>query len=86
MTPEEAIKIVESKARGRTRYEGQAPFMDEVLVNKLLQLAKRWETLQQTCQRRVDELQRGPTDEYEDGSLSAYRSVLRQMDRLTHEG
>jgi predicted RNase H-like HicB family nuclease len=38
VTPEEAIKIVESKANGRTRYEGQEPFLDEVLVAEIKRL------------------------------------------------
>ncbi len=38
MTADEAIAIVYSKARGRTRYEGQEPFLDEVLVAKIERL------------------------------------------------
>lgn len=38
MTADEAIAIVESKARGRTRYEGQEPFVDEVLVAEIRKL------------------------------------------------
>jgi hypothetical protein len=38
MTPEEAILIVENKARGRTRYEGQEPFLDEILVEEIRRL------------------------------------------------
>lgn len=32
MNAGEAIEIVKSKARGRTRYVGQPPYLDEVLV------------------------------------------------------
>ena len=38
MTPKEAVAIVESKALGRTRYQGQAPFLDEVLVGHIYEL------------------------------------------------
>jgi hypothetical protein len=38
MTPDEAIAIVKSKANGRTRYEGQKPFLDEVLVAEIERL------------------------------------------------
>ena len=32
MTPDEALSIVDTKAAGRTRYEGQEPRVDEVLA------------------------------------------------------
>lgn len=38
MTPDEAIAIVKSKTNGRTRYEGQEPFLDEVLVGEIERL------------------------------------------------
>jgi hypothetical protein len=38
MTPDEAIAIVKSKAAGRTRSEGQEPFLDEVLVKEIERL------------------------------------------------
>ncbi len=38
MTPKEAVTIVRSKARGRTRWEGQEPFLDEVLVEEIERL------------------------------------------------
>ena len=38
MTADEAIAIVKSKANGRTRYEGQEPFLDEVLVGEIERL------------------------------------------------
>jgi len=38
MTPEEAITIVNSKAQARTRWEGQEPFLDEVLVAEVKRL------------------------------------------------
>ncbi len=40
MTPAEAIALVRSKASGRTRYEGQRPFLDEVLVAEIEQLTQ----------------------------------------------
>lgn len=85
MTPDEAIKIVESKARGRTRYEGQRPFLDEVLVNKLKKMAARWERLRESCQKHIDEFEHGCVDEYESGCRYAYQRVLRKMDSLTND-
>lgn len=41
MTPEEAIKIVKEKSQGRTRWEGQEPFLDEVLVEEIERLRDR---------------------------------------------
>jgi hypothetical protein len=41
MTPDEAIKIVKTKANGRTRYEGQPAFVDEVLVGEIERLQAR---------------------------------------------
>ncbi|KKM39532.1 hypothetical protein LCGC14_1564380 [marine sediment metagenome] len=38
MTLDESISDVRSKARGRTRYEGQEPFRDEVLVAEINRL------------------------------------------------
>lgn len=38
MTPDKAIAIVKSKASGRTRWEGQEPFLDEVLVMEIERL------------------------------------------------
>ena len=38
MTPEQAIKIVKEKSRGRTRYEGKKPYIDEVLVAEIERL------------------------------------------------
>lgn len=38
MTPNEAIKIVKEKAAGRTRYAGQAEYVDEVLVAEIERL------------------------------------------------
>ena len=37
-TVEEAIALVKSKANGRTRYEGQEPFVDELLVGEIERL------------------------------------------------
>jgi hypothetical protein len=45
MTPKEAVAIVKSKANGRTRYEGQKPFLDEVLVAEIERLEKEIESL-----------------------------------------
>lgn len=38
MTPEEAVKIVEARSCGRTRYEGKEPYIDEVLVLEIRRL------------------------------------------------
>lgn len=38
MTADEAIAIVRSKSRGRTRFEGQEPYLDEVLVAEIERL------------------------------------------------
>lgn len=38
MTPDEAIAIVKSKAECRTRYDGQGPRVDEVLVAEVERL------------------------------------------------
>lgn len=43
MTPDEAIKIVKAKSRGRTRYTRQAPFLDEVLVAEIERLRKKFD-------------------------------------------
>ena len=40
MTPDEAIAIVNCKANGRTRYEGQEPYLDEVLAAEIIRLQK----------------------------------------------
>lgn len=49
MTPDEAIEIVRSKARGRTRYEGQEPYIDEVLVAEILRLQREVRRYKRTC-------------------------------------
>ena len=41
MTADDAIKIVDIKASGRTRYHGQEPFLDEVLVEEIKSLRKK---------------------------------------------
>lgn len=38
MTVDEALSIVASKASGRTRYEGQEPYLDEVLATEVVRL------------------------------------------------
>ena len=38
MTVDEAIKDVESKARGRTRFVGMEPYRDEILVAEIYRL------------------------------------------------
>ena len=38
MTVDEAITIINSKAAGRTRYAGQEPYLDEVLVAEIERL------------------------------------------------
>jgi hypothetical protein len=40
MTVDEAIKTVEVRASGRTRYMDQEPFLDEVLVGEIERLRK----------------------------------------------
>lgn len=40
MTADEAIAIVRNKASGRTRFEGQEPYLDEVLVAEIERLRK----------------------------------------------
>ena len=40
MSPNEAIQIVKSKAEGRTRYDGQPAFLDEVLVAEIERLRR----------------------------------------------
>ncbi len=45
MTVDEAIAIVASKANGRTRYDGQRDFLDEVLVSEIERLRKLVEAL-----------------------------------------
>lgn len=41
MTPNEAIAAVKSRAEGRTRYDGQEPFLDEVLVGEIERLRRK---------------------------------------------
>ena len=50
MTPDEAIRIVESKAKGHTRYEGQEDFLDEVLVDEI----KRLQEIIANCYNYLD--------------------------------
>ena len=38
MTVDEAIAIVKTKSAGRTRYEGQPDYLDEVLVTEIERL------------------------------------------------
>ncbi len=38
MTADEAIAIVKTKSSGRTRYEGQPDYLDEVLVTEIERL------------------------------------------------
>jgi hypothetical protein len=45
MTVDEIIKQVNIKASGRTRYEGQEPFWDEVLVAEIERLRAENEDL-----------------------------------------
>lgn len=49
MTPDEAMAIVKSKAAGRTRYEGQEPYIDEVLAAEVERLRVRVELLENAC-------------------------------------
>lgn len=46
MTPDEALSIVDTKAAGRTRFDGMEPYADEVLaaeVRRLRERMPRWE-------------------------------------------
>lgn len=45
MTVDEAIQIVKQKANARTRYFGQEPFIDEVLVLEIERLRKELERM-----------------------------------------
>ena len=45
MTPDEAIALVDKKAKGRTRYEDKHDFLDEVLVKEIKSLRKRVDEL-----------------------------------------
>ena len=38
MTIDEAMKIVASRQQGRTRWEGQEPYLDEVMFNEITRL------------------------------------------------
>jgi len=49
MTPDEAIRIVRQKANCRTRYEGQEPFLDEVLVGEIERLRQENARSQEQC-------------------------------------
>ena len=40
MTPNDAIAIIRDRAAGRTRWEGQQPFADEVLVEEIERLTR----------------------------------------------
>ena len=51
MTPDQAIQIVASKVRGRTRFEGQEPFLDEVLVGEI----ERLRTVLGECEEYFDQ-------------------------------
>lgn len=42
---EKAIRLVEIKRQGRTRYEGQKPFPDELLVDEIYDLREQVEFL-----------------------------------------
>lgn len=54
MTPDEAIAIVQSKADGRTRYQGQEPFLDEVLVQEILTLRRKLQWVHRNIDRIKD--------------------------------
>lgn len=54
MTPNEAMAIVDSKARGRTRYEDQHDFLDEVLVEEIRSLRKKVDELTEKLAQSSD--------------------------------
>jgi hypothetical protein len=53
MTIDEAIAEVESRAAGRTQYEGREPPLDEVLVAEIERLRKLVATLEISAQSRL---------------------------------
>ena len=81
MTPDEALSIVDTKAAGRTRFDGMEPYADEVLaaeVRRLRKLVPAWEWVN-TGHTRVWLLQstfcgsvitHGSALEYDDGAGS----------------
>lgn len=74
MTPEEAIKIVNTKANLRTRYEGQDAFLDEVLVAEIERLRVDYARLHGVVQTYInaDPQVRG----------EAYRDLAGTMEHL----
>lgn len=51
MTVDEIIKQVRIKASGRTRYEGQEPFWDEVLVEEIERLRAKIRNIQEVVDK-----------------------------------
>ena len=51
MTIDDAIKIVDIKASGRTRYKGQRPFLDEILVKEIKSLRRKLEVEQKILEK-----------------------------------
>jgi hypothetical protein len=45
MTADEAIALVKRRAAGRTRYDGELPWLDEVLVEEVERLREENERL-----------------------------------------
>lgn len=59
MTADEAITIIDENTRGRTRYEDQHDFLDEVLVKEIRELRQKCSSLEEELSQRVD-------DDYDD--------------------
>lgn len=53
MTADEAIAIVKTKSAGRTRYEGQPDYLDEVLVDEIERLRRENSELIHDIERAI---------------------------------
>jgi hypothetical protein len=49
MTADEAIAIVRARGKGRTRYEGHEPFLDEILVAEIMRLREHLAVMSRSC-------------------------------------
>lgn len=79
MNADEAIKTVNSWANGRTRYEGQRPFIDEVLVTEIERLRAEcgeYETTLHAAEDRVKKLQE---------QLASGLNMLNKLKRQSEE-
>lgn len=83
MSPDQAIKIVKELSSGRTRYEGQKPFVDEVLVAEIDRL--RALTKCDSCGEQFDE-NGGCCEPCFSKSLMAHlKPIVAERDRLRAE-